>query len=138
MRRALSRSLALVAVLATGCLQVLGDFEVEPLPPGVTKCDVDEDCSSLERVCYGGNCARVCGDGNPCPSGSECSGRSCSYPVGTPCKSNSCGSPAGQCVRNDPGGRRIDPPYCTVKCGNSGDLACPAGFSCTSGECYKN
>lgn len=137
MRRALACSFAALAVLATGCLQVLGDFELEPLPPGVTRCDLDEDCGG-EQVCYGGNCSKACGVGNPCPEGSVCSGGSCSYPVGTPCKSNSCGGPGGQCARNDPGGRTLDPPYCTVRCGDSDDPRCPSGFACLTGECYKN
>ena len=134
---ALRRWLAacLLAVAATGCLSVLGDFEVESLPPGIVKCEEDRDCGA-DGVCYSGTCAKACGVGNPCAGNVECSGGSCTYPVGTPCKSNRCGSPAGSCVDKDPGGRQIEP-FCTVSCGGSDDLPCPTGYGCASGQCFK-
>lgn len=125
----------LLLLSASGCLTVLGDFDVESLPPGVVKCEEDKDCGN-DGVCYSGTCSKACGTGNPCPGNLECGSGSCPFPVGTPCKSNRCGSSAGICIDKDPGGRQVDP-YCSVGCGNSGDAPCPSGYGCISGQCYK-
>lgn len=131
--RPIAWALAAVAVAATGCLQVLGDFEIEPLPPGVSKCEVDKDCGA-ENACYAGTCTKACGTGNPCPAYRVCSIGYCSLPVGTPCKSNNCGS--GICADRDYGGRPVDP-YCTFSC-VSDKSSCPPGYACTDSECRSS
>ncbi|MCC6647277.1 MAG: hypothetical protein IT374_17105 [Polyangiaceae bacterium] len=130
-RRALGWTLSLVTLGATGCLQVLGDFDVEPLPAGVSKCEQDSDCGA--GACYAGTCTLACGTGNPCPAYRACSIGYCSLPVGTPCKSNNCGG--GICADRAYGGIPAEK-YCTLSCAVD-KSSCPPGYACDDSECRR-
>ncbi len=135
-------------VLAAGalgaCLQLVGDYTVNPNDDGsgaghpTASCHDDGDCSNGDGCDHGGRCRKRCVTNGECPGGwSHCNSSThlCSMFPGEPCDSDYDSTCGQSCLKVDSKAQPVAP-YCSADCIIT-DGVCPPGFVCTKYDCYK-
>jgi hypothetical protein len=138
-------ALVLFPITLAACLQVLGEYTLNPDDDGsgaghpTASCHEDSDCANGDGCDKGGRCRRRCVQDSDCPAWSHCfsSTHLCSMFPGEPCaEDSSSDSTCGHlCLKVD---QKAQPTssYCAISC-ISTDGQCPAGFVCSKYDCYK-